>query len=72
MIFRNESLRRRAKNAAGKVHRGDGGGTGIRQTYKAVCGECGEACNIPFKPREGRPVYCKDCFLKHRNRETTR
>jgi CxxC-x17-CxxC domain-containing protein len=21
---------------------------------------------VPFKPTEGRPVYCRDCFQKHR------
>jgi CxxC-x17-CxxC domain-containing protein len=21
---------------------------------------------VPFKPREERPVYCKECYEKHR------
>jgi CxxC-x17-CxxC domain-containing protein len=21
---------------------------------------------VPFKPTEGKPVYCRDCFQKHR------
>ncbi len=39
---------------------------GPRQMHKAVCAECKKECEVPFKPTEGRPVYCKDCFAKHR------
>jgi CxxC-x17-CxxC domain-containing protein len=28
------------------------------------CSECGKDTTIPFKPTQGRPVYCKDCFSK--------
>ena len=34
--------------------------------FKAVCSDCGQECEIPFKPTEGRPVKCKDCFRKGR------
>jgi len=27
---------------------------------------CGKECEVPFKPTEGRPVYCRDCLPKHR------
>jgi len=43
-----------------------GGGFGERQMHKATCSECGKECEVPFKPREGKPVYCRDCFQKHR------
>ncbi|MEW5936911.1 MAG: CxxC-x17-CxxC domain-containing protein [Candidatus Thermoplasmatota archaeon] len=39
---------------------------GPRQTYKITCSDCGREDEVPFKPTEGRPVYCKDCFPKHR------
>lgn len=32
--------------------------------YKAVCGKCGKDCEVPFEPRDGRPVYCSECFEK--------
>lgn len=35
-----------------------------RVMYDAVCADCGAACQIPFKPREDRPVYCSECFAK--------
>ncbi len=36
------------------------------ETYEAVCHDCGSECEVPFKPTEGRPVYCRDCYQNHR------
>jgi CxxC-x17-CxxC domain-containing protein len=36
-----------------------------REMHKAVCADCGKDCEVPFKPTEGRPVYCRDCYRKH-------
>lgn len=37
------------------------------EKFKAVCSECGSECEIPFEPKEGRPVKCNDCFRKGRS-----
>ena len=37
-----------------------------RKTFKAICADCGEECDIPFEPTEGRPVKCNDCFRRGR------
>jgi len=37
-----------------------------REMHKAVCADCGKECEVPFKPIEGRSVYCRDCYQKHR------
>ena len=37
-----------------------------REATKAICSDCGKECEVPFKPTAGRPVYCRDCFAKHR------
>jgi CxxC-x17-CxxC domain-containing protein len=37
-----------------------------REFHKATCSDCGQECEVPFKPSEDRPVYCRDCFQKHR------
>jgi CxxC-x17-CxxC domain-containing protein len=39
---------------------------GPREMHKATCADCGCECEVPFKPTEGRPVYCRDCLPKHR------
>jgi CxxC-x17-CxxC domain-containing protein len=35
-----------------------------RQSFPAVCAECGKETEVPFEPREGRPVYCSECYTK--------
>jgi len=43
-----------------------------REFFKTVCSDCGKECEVPFKPTEGRPVYCRDCFQKHRPEDRPR
>lgn len=33
-----------------------------RFLYKAICADCNKECEVPFKPSQDRPVYCKECF----------
>jgi len=37
-----------------------------RQMFPAVCAQCGKDTEVPFEPREGRPVYCSDCYSRIR------
>lgn len=30
------------------------------------CALCAVETTVPFRPTQGRPVYCRDCFLKMR------
>lgn len=30
--------------------------------HKAICSDCGRECEIPFKPTQGKPVFCSKCF----------
>ena len=51
--------------------RGGSGGRGgfnrgPREMHKATCGDCGNECEVPFEPKQDKPVYCTDCFQKHR------
>jgi len=39
---------------------------GPREMHKATCSDCGAETEVPFKPTEGRPVYCRECFQKRR------
>lgn len=51
---------------ARRQDRGGGGGSygGSRQMFDAVCDNCGTNTQVPFLPRQDRPVYCSDCFSK--------
>jgi CxxC-x17-CxxC domain-containing protein len=37
---------------------------GPRQMHKIKCSECGKEDEVPFKPRNDAPVYCKECYFK--------
>lgn len=38
------------------------GPAGEPQLFQAVCAECGRATEVPFRPRSGRPVFCRECY----------
>lgn len=50
--------------------RGFGGGgfggrdSGPREMFSATCSNCGKDCQVPFRPTNGKPVYCSECFEK--------
>jgi len=46
---------------------GRGGDRGPREMFKTVCSNCGKECEVPFRPTNGKPVYCSDCFEKMGN-----
>lgn len=53
---------RDAGRSSGGGFRRDFGGP--RDMHKATCSECGQECVVPFKPSEGKPVFCRDCYRK--------
>ena len=38
------------------------------QDKTLVCRDCGKATQVPFLPREDRPVYCSECFAAMQRR----
>lgn len=47
--------------AFGEERRGGGFG-GPREMHPAKCSTCGKDIQVPFKPTEGRPVYCQEHY----------
>ncbi len=37
-----------------------------REMHKATCGDCGKDCEVPFEPKQDKPVYCSECFQSHK------
>jgi CxxC-x17-CxxC domain-containing protein len=35
-----------------------------RKLFDAVCSNCGTETKVPFKPIEGKDVFCQECFKK--------
>lgn len=51
----------------GKSRSGETRG-GSRPMYKVTCADCGKETEVPFEPRTGRPVYCRECYEKRSGR----
>lgn len=57
---------RNRSNNRGFGNRSFGSGNFNREMHKTTCSECKKECEVPFKPNGKKPVYCKECFNKHR------
>ncbi|HWR28260.1 MAG TPA: CxxC-x17-CxxC domain-containing protein, partial [Negativicutes bacterium] len=44
----------------------NGGASGPRKMYPAICSECGAETEVPFEPKDGRPILCRECFRRQR------
>ena len=64
--FKNEPKRCKsckAKRASRPV--GGQGQSRDKVETQATCSNCGKDTTVPFRPTQGRPVFCKECF-QHR------
>ncbi len=56
------------RGAHGSNRRDSGRGFGRSREpltmHKAICDECKQNCEVPFKPTSSKPIYCSDCFKK--------
>ena len=43
-----------------------GASRGPREMFAATCSSCGREAQVPFRPTNGKPVYCNDCFASRR------
>jgi CxxC-x17-CxxC domain-containing protein len=59
MAYGSGGFRRGGSSGGGGFRRS----FGPREMHKITCSECGKEAEVPFKPREGTPVYCKECFM---------
>jgi CxxC-x17-CxxC domain-containing protein len=68
--FKNEP--KRCKSCKAKRAEGGGGGGGggggsqMRSETKTNCSQCGKETTVPFRPTQGRPVFCRECFQQRR------
>lgn len=37
----------------------------------AVCFHCGRQTTVPFRPTQGRPVYCRECYQEQKKLSLT-
>ena len=69
--FKNEP--KRCKNC--KAQRAGAAPAGQRAYNKVEtrtnCSACGKETTVPFKPTQGRPVLCRECFQQKRAASAT-
>jgi CxxC-x17-CxxC domain-containing protein len=67
--FKNEPKRCKACKGKREHARSSAGGHsgGHKVETVAVCSQCGKQTTVPFKPTQGRPVFCRECFLQRRS-----
>jgi CxxC-x17-CxxC domain-containing protein len=65
--FKNEP--KRCKACKGNRAQASDSGSAVAQRVetKTVCSQCGKETTVPFKPTQGRPVYCRECFQQRRS-----
>ena len=52
----------RSYGGGGGGRGGFGGDRGRPQMHPATCADCGDRCEVPFKPTGEKPVFCSNCF----------
>ncbi|MFZ0277720.1 MAG: zinc-ribbon domain containing protein [Candidatus Sulfotelmatobacter sp.] len=35
-----------------------------RVETRATCSQCGKETTVPFRPTQGRPIFCRECFTQ--------
>jgi CxxC-x17-CxxC domain-containing protein len=64
----NRRMERQAIAGDGYTARASGPGyREPRPMFAATCADCGRDTMVPFEPRPGRAVYCRECFQRHRD-----
>jgi CxxC-x17-CxxC domain-containing protein len=56
----------RKQTRGGNGHGMPPGSSSQREFTSVVCSECGMETRVPFAPKAGRPVYCRDCYRSKR------
>jgi CxxC-x17-CxxC domain-containing protein len=75
--FKNEPKRCKACKSkrvavlnAPKTQHNNHGRQYSRVETRATCSQCGKETTVPFRPTQGRPVLCRECFTQKRDTAT--
>ena len=69
--FKNEPKRCKTCKAkrtgqVGAASHNSGGGNYQRTETRTNCSACGKETTVPFRPTQGRPVFCRECFQQRK------
>ena len=63
--FKNEPKRCKACKASRANRSSSSAGSNRVETHTS-CSACGKETTVPFRPTQGRPVFCKECFQQRK------
>jgi CxxC-x17-CxxC domain-containing protein len=69
MFFADKGFKhepKRCKLCKTKRNQNEGSRTYQRVESVISCSQCGRETTVPFKPTQGRPVYCRECYQHRR------
>lgn len=46
------------------------GPRGPQEMHDVKCSACGKDTQVPFKPIEGRDVYCRECYQAKKSQQS--
>src|ERR1041385_3696699 len=66
-FFHDKNFKNEPKRCKACKTKRQGGGGGSSSGYAknetlTTCSQCGRQTTVPFKPTQGRPVYCREGF----------
>jgi CxxC-x17-CxxC domain-containing protein len=66
-----KNLPRRCKDCKQKRNPAKGAAPQFaKQETVATCSGCGKETTLPFRPTQGRPVFCRECFGQQKKKPT--
>jgi CxxC-x17-CxxC domain-containing protein len=70
--FKNEPKRCKPCKAKRAANMGPTTASGYSKVEtRTSCSGCGKETTVPFKPTQGRPVFCRECFQQRRTTAAT-
>jgi len=64
--FKNEPKRCKSCKAKRATRLATGSGPREGVETHTPCSACGKDTTVPFRPTQGRPVFCKECFQQRK------
>ncbi|WP_428325797.1 CxxC-x17-CxxC domain-containing protein [Nitrosopumilus sp.] len=61
---------RNSRNDRDDFRRDDRYSRDRRESATVTCADCGDECEVPFVPRNNKPVYCSDCFRNNKPQDS--
>ncbi len=69
MFFADKGFKhepKRCKLCKAKRQQNQGNSQHQRVETVISCSQCGRETTVPFRPTQGRPVYCRECYQQRR------